>query len=162
MRPSLGGRKPEMIENRVVLPAPFGPIRAVMRPGKAVNEASFTASRPPNRLETLSTWSKASATARLRCLCFSEDPAMQAGEDANDASRRKGDDEDQHAAINDEIETRRAAGHELGQFAERLDHQCAEQRTEHRPDAADDRRKQRLDRNPRAIGDTGIDEQIIL
>ena len=51
-----------MIENKVVLPAPFGPISAVMRPGKAANEALFTASRPPKRLETFSTWSKASAT----------------------------------------------------------------------------------------------------
>jgi len=30
-RPPLGGRKPVMIENSVVLPAPFGPISAVMR-----------------------------------------------------------------------------------------------------------------------------------
>src|SRR6185503_17740040 len=103
MRPSLGGRKPEMIENKVVLPAPFGPISAVMRPGKAVNEALFTASRPPKRLETFSTWSRASATVRLRWLPFSEEPAMQAGEDARDTLGREGDDQDQHAAVDDEI-----------------------------------------------------------
>ena len=65
-------------------------------------------------------------------------------------------------AVDDEIETRRVAGHELGQFAERLDHQRAEQRTEHGADAADDRGEQRLDRDPRAVGDAGIDEQEIL
>ena len=82
---------------------------------------------------------------------------MQAGEDAGDALRRERDKEDQHAAIDDEIETRCAAGHELGQFAERLDHQCAEQRTEYRPYAADDRSKQRFDRNPGAVSDAGVD-----
>src|SRR4051812_12388564 len=125
MRPSLGGRNPEMIENRVVLPAPFGPISAVMHPGIAANDALFTASRPPKRLETFSTWSRASATIRLRERRLSEELAMQAGEDAGDALRREGDDKDQHAAVDDQIETRRAAGQELGQFAERLDHQCA-------------------------------------
>src|SRR5476649_258639 len=101
MRPSLGGRKPEMIENKVVLPAPFGPISAVMRPGKAANDAWFTASRPPKRLETFSTWSRASAKVRLRWRRFSGQPAIQTGEDAGDALRREGDDEDQHAAVDD-------------------------------------------------------------
>src|SRR5689334_7609029 len=113
MRPSLGCWKPEMIENKVVLPAPFGPISAVIRPGKAANDALFTASRPPKRLETLSTRSRASATVRLRRLLLFEEPSVQAGEDSGDALRRERDDEDQHAAIDDEIETRRAAGHKL-------------------------------------------------
>src|SRR5437868_10048521 len=98
MRPSLGGRKPEMIENKVVLPAPFGPISAVMRPGKAANEALFTASRPPKRLETFSTRSRASATAALRRLRSFEETAMQACEYPGDALVREGYNEDQHAA----------------------------------------------------------------
>ena len=60
------------------------------------------------------------------------------------------------------VEPGRVAGDKFRRFAERLDHQRAEQRPEHRADAADDRREQRLDRNPRAIGDAGIDEQKIL
>ena len=55
-----------MIANSVVLPAPFGPISAVMRPASAVNDALSTASRPPKRLETFSTRSRGSATAALR------------------------------------------------------------------------------------------------
>src|SRR3954452_6270581 len=106
MRPLLGGRKPEMIENKVVLPAPFGPISAVMRPGKAANDAWFTASRPPKRFETFSTWIRASATAALRGLRFFDEPTIQAGEDTGDALRREGNDKDQHAAVDDKIEPR--------------------------------------------------------
>jgi hypothetical protein len=36
--------------NTVVLPAPFGPIRAVMSPRPAWNDKSFTATNPPNRI----------------------------------------------------------------------------------------------------------------
>ena len=82
----------------------------------------------------------------------------QVGEDAGDAARRERDDQDQHAAVDDEIEAGRVAGHELGQLSERLDHQRAEQRPEHGADAADDGREQRLDRNPRPVGDAGVDE----
>src|SRR6266850_1155665 len=96
MRPWLGGTNPVTIENSVVLPAPFGPISAVMRPACAVNEAG------------------------------------------------------------------RVAGHKLGELSERLDHQRAEERTENGADAADDGGEQRLDRNPRPVGDAGVDEQKIL
>jgi hypothetical protein len=41
--------------NTVVLPAPFGPISAVISPWFAVNETSFTAVRPPNRMVRCST-----------------------------------------------------------------------------------------------------------
>ena len=47
-------------------------------------------------------------------------------------------------------------------FAERLDGQRPDQRSEHRAGAADDRRQQRLDRDPGAIGDAGIHEEEIL
>src|SRR5215207_1728094 len=136
MRPWLGGKNPVTIENKVVLPAPFGPISAVIRPASAVSDAWSTARRPPKRLETFSTRSRGSVTATPPC---SGQPAAQVDEDAGDAARREGDDNDQHAAVDDEVEARRAAGHELGQFAERLDHERAEQRPEHGADAADDR-----------------------
>ena len=82
-----------MIENRVVLPAPFGPISAVMRPASASNDAWSTASRPPKRLETFSTRSRASVTAALRRCGRPDKPAAQVGEDAGDAARRKGNDQ---------------------------------------------------------------------
>ncbi len=100
--------------------------------------------------------------APRRLVMETPDQAAHVGDQAGDAARRERHDEDQHAAIDDEIEARRVAGHELGQLAERLDHQRAEQRAEHRADPADDRREQRLDRDPRPVGDAGIDEQEIL
>src|SRR2546430_7375495 len=135
------------MENSVVLPAPFGPISAVMRPVSAVNDALSTASRPPKRMETFSTCSSGSATAALHGCRVAGllEYAVHAGDQSDDAARRKGHHEHEYATINDEVETRRVAGHELGEFAQNLDHQRAEQRSEHRAGAADDRRQQRLD-----------------
>ena len=81
---------------------------------------------------------------------------------SGDAARREGHHEDQHAAEDHEIEPRRVADQVLGDLAERLHHQRAEQRAEHRADAADDRGEQGIDRDPRAIGDAGIEEEEIL
>ena len=53
--PSVGVSKPDINPNKVVLPAPFGPIRPVMRPASASSEAESTASRPPKRLLAFST-----------------------------------------------------------------------------------------------------------
>src|ERR1043166_607796 len=164
MRPSVGAAKPEIIENSVVLPAPFGPISAVMRPVSAVNDALSTASNPPKRFDTFSTWSSVSATAVLRrCGVLGLlEHASHARDQSEQAAWRKGHHENQHATVDHEIETRCVAGQKLGELAQRLDHQSAEQRPEHRADAADDRCEQRLDRDPRAVGDAGIDEQEIL
>src|SRR5262249_38846591 len=41
--------------NTVVLPAPFGPISAVMSPRRAVKERSLIATRPPKRMLRCST-----------------------------------------------------------------------------------------------------------
>src|SRR6266567_2221909 len=41
--------------NTVVLPAPLGPITAVMSPARASNESVSTASRPPKRMLSWST-----------------------------------------------------------------------------------------------------------
>src|SRR5690349_6401526 len=106
-----------MMANSVVLPAPFGPISAVMRPAGAANEAWSTASRPPKRFETPSTRSSGSGTGRLRCRSGAArppPPSPQVGQEAGDAARREGDDEDEHAAIDDEVEAGGIAGQELG------------------------------------------------
>src|SRR5207249_4036894 len=66
MRPSLGGRNPLMMENSVVLPAPLGPISAVIRPASTASEALSTARRPPKRLNTRSTRSSGSAMGALQ------------------------------------------------------------------------------------------------
>src|SRR6516225_2620872 len=134
MCPSVGRRNPEMIENSVVLPAPFGPISAVMRPASAVNDAPLTARRPPKRIDTLSTWSNASAMTALRHEASHQ--RADRGQQTRDAARRKGNNSDKHAAIDHQVEPGGAAGHELGQFSQCFDHERAEQRTEHRADAA--------------------------
>src|ERR1700719_1015843 len=118
MAPSLSPRKPVMIENSVVLPAPFGPIRAVMRPASAVNDARSRASEPPKRFDTCSIRKSDSAIGTLqRCgrgSSWGPKSMTQVLKDAGDAARRERDDKNQNAAINDEIEAGRVAGHELG------------------------------------------------
>src|SRR5262245_46375218 len=103
MRPRLGGRLPAMIENNVVLPAPFGPMRAVIRPGSAEKDTRSSACRPPNCFETSSTRSRTSAIVafqRRRPLFYLPPQAgkggegvrrqamAKVGEDAGDAARR--------------------------------------------------------------------------
>src|SRR5262249_31418569 len=59
-------RKPLIMANSVVLPAPLGPISAVIRPTSTASETFSTASKPPNALQTRSTRSSGSATGALR------------------------------------------------------------------------------------------------
>ena len=47
-------------------------------------------------------------------------------------------------------------------LAQPMQRKRADKRTEHRAGAADDRRQQRLDGDPGAVGDVGIDEEEIL
>src|SRR5580704_15923319 len=106
----LGRRKPLMIANSVDLPAPFGPISAVMRPASAVNDALSTASKPPKRMETWSTRSR-SAMALLqgggRVGFPGAKATIEVGEDADDAARCKRNDQNENAAVNNEIEAGR-------------------------------------------------------
>ena len=83
---------------------------------------------------------------------------IEVAKDAGDAARRERDDQNENAAVDDEIEAGRVSGHKLGEFSEGLDHQCAEERTENGADAADDGGEQRLDGDPWPIGDAGIDK----
>src|SRR5437660_12280011 len=50
--PRLGRCRPLMTLNSVVLPAPFGPIRPVMRLASAASATSLTATSPPKRTVT--------------------------------------------------------------------------------------------------------------
>src|SRR6185437_9066946 len=161
--PLLGRRKPEMSANNVVLPAPFGPISAVMRPCCAVSDTSFTARRPPKRRDTRSTCKSGSAMAGLWQWRRTLPAAAQLRKPADQPARREGDDQHQHATIDHEIDAGRlAAGHHPRAFAEPAHDQGAKKRPEHGVYAADDRRQQRLDRDPGAVGKPGIDEQKIL
>src|SRR5262245_21452383 len=127
-----------MMANRVVLPAPFGPISAVMRPACAASDARSTASRPPKRFDTCSPRSRGSAMTLLRgCQRARLQAPPQIGNHPGNAARCEGDDHNEYAAIDHKVESWRRAGHELGELAEGFDHQRAEQRTEHGADAAD-------------------------
>src|SRR5262249_35084176 len=107
-----------MVANSVVLPAPLGPIRAVMRPASTASDTSSTASRPPKRLETCATRSSGSAMGALRCGGARREARAPIEEQAGDPARRKGDDQDQEGAVDHEIEPRRAAGRKPRRFAQ--------------------------------------------
>src|SRR5690242_5357245 len=106
---------PEIIEKSVVLPAPFGPMSAVMRPSLAVSDAALTASKPPKRQVTRSTASKGST---MLCLSRgwgnrSESPQQhvaQMRESADQAAWHEPDNQHQHRTIDNEIETGSIAG----------------------------------------------------
>src|SRR5262249_61981161 len=107
MWPWLGARLPAMIENSVVLPAPFGPIGAVILPACALRDARSGATKPPKRLDTPSTRSSGSAMAALqgrRCgsLGRQESPA-QIEQHAGDAARRHRHDQDEHASVDHQV-----------------------------------------------------------
>ena len=50
--PSVGSYTPVIALNSVVLPAPFGPMTAVIEPRITSTETSLTAVRPPKRMVT--------------------------------------------------------------------------------------------------------------
>jgi len=93
-----------MIENKVVL----RPVRTDQRgdaPRQSGERSLVHGEQAAEALGDVLDLEQASATVWLRWRPFSEQSAMQAGEDAGDAPRREGDDEDQHSAVDDEIET---------------------------------------------------------
>src|SRR4051794_13686830 len=143
-----------MIENSVVLPAPFGPTSATIWPSSAMSEARSSASRPPKRREMFST-RRMSAMTTCR-------PEMTTLHQPRKPARCEGHHEDEYAAVDHQIEARRVARDQLGGLAQRLHDERAEQRAEDRADAADDGREQRLDRDPRAVGNAGVEEEEIL
>src|SRR6516225_6315846 len=121
MRPALGLRNPEMIAKSVVLPAPFGPISAVMRAAGAANDAASTARRPLKRRDTRSTERSGSATRRLRRLLarYPQPPRETltgVDERADETGRREGNHNHQEPTIDHQIESRNVASPELCSF----------------------------------------------
>src|SRR5450755_2849043 len=136
MRPAVGSKKPVIMANKVVLPAPFGPITAVMRPLPMLSDASCTARRPPKCFEIPST-AKIGSTMRdlPHFLSRRHKPSAQLRHDAGDAARRKCNHQDQDDAIDNEIEAGDVAGNMFGRFAQRFDHQSTEKRAKYGADA---------------------------
>src|SRR5690625_3701490 len=54
MRPLVGLMKPAIMLKTVVFPAPFGPMRPVIRPSSSEKEQLLTACRPPKDLDSCS------------------------------------------------------------------------------------------------------------
>src|SRR5438132_12758480 len=115
MRPSLGGKNPLTMENSVVLPAPLGPISAVIRPASTASETLSTARRPPKRLNTRSTRSSGSAMSALQDRRpQTRKTPTQIGHPSRDPVRGKAYDQHEHAAVNDEAKASPNAGEGLG------------------------------------------------
>src|SRR5215831_7232877 len=73
--PASGFRSPAIMLNRVVLPAPFGPITAQISPSPTSKLMESTASRPPNRFVSCSTRSVGSVISRSvppRAICLQQ------------------------------------------------------------------------------------------
>src|SRR5579871_5076210 len=102
------------------------------------------------------------ATPREMAYLISPQARPQRRAQANDAARRKGDDNDQHRAIDRKIYTWRVARDNLGRLAERSHRERAGECAKHGTAAAHDRGEQSLDRHARSERDRGIDEQKIL
>src|SRR5262249_44409825 len=113
-----------MIENSVVLPAPFGPMSAGMRPCSAADDARASASNPPKRFDTCSTRSMGSAMAAPQRSRYSgpgrQGALAQVGQNAGDPARRHRNDQNENAAVDHEIEAGGVAGRKLGEFSKRL------------------------------------------
>src|SRR5258707_9917442 len=87
-RPALGAWKPAMAANRVVLPAPLGPISPTISPAPTSSEARSTALRPPNDFESSRTSSMAGGLF----------------EQTGEPIRQPRDDDDQHDAVDHQAE----------------------------------------------------------
>src|SRR5579862_5747419 len=125
-RPRSGRMKPAIIANSVVLPAPLGPISATMRPSGTASETSRTAARPPNdfaRPSTSSIGDTGIGDADALAPAEPRQAAQPVGQEA--------DDQHQDHAVDHQAERRRVQI-AARQLADRLQHERAEQRPEHR------------------------------
>src|SRR5258708_23535111 len=137
--------KPAMMPNSVVLPAPLGPISAVMLPSRTVRLASATAVRPPKLLVMPLT----SSMARRPCPAR----AAQPGEEADQPVRQEGKDDDQQRAVEHQVESGRTASQAAADLVERAQGEGTDQRTEHGAHPADQRHQQRRHRSLDALTD---------
>src|SRR5690348_15369123 len=113
---------PAMMPKSVVLPAPFGPIKAVISPSRATSDASSTAVRPPNRLVTPWTSSMAELSDWWS--------AAEARAQAYEAVGQKRQDHDQQRAVEHQVQPRGATRHDAAHLVERAQRDRANQRPE--------------------------------
>src|SRR5579864_893738 len=145
MRPAVGRRAPARTASRVVLPAPFGPIRPKMPPCSSSKLTSCKAASPAKVLVRRST-SRSGGMRPPFAVVAPATPATPAISSAHqprgepdDARRLEEDDHDQQRAVDQQVQLREG-GEDL------VVHQPidagADDRSPDRPDAADDRHQQ--------------------
>src|SRR6185503_8057844 len=95
MSPASGRTNPEIWANKVVLPAPFGPISAEIEPACTVSDTTFVATTPPKRFVTPTS----SSMARSRQQAAQRDAA-----EAEQPVRHERDHKHQQHPVEREIE----------------------------------------------------------
>ena len=149
--------EPAIRLNRVVLPAPFGPMTPVTPPRGSCKRHAVDGDEAAEALaDILEAEQRRAHARRLRhlpsalttapCKPSRARPTARISRTPNNARSTPG--------MRPAIVAR--------EFAKEMQRQRADQRPEHRAEAADDRPHQRLDRDPGAEADRGVDEQEIL
>src|SRR5690606_13723891 len=148
MRPSSGGMTPATRLKSVVLPAPFGPMRATIWPRCTESDARSTARRPRKLLETLATSSRVSADSGIAVILRALE-AQPARDARPDSIGHEHDRNPQGDAVENLLDARDLVPGELQRrvdaFRGQGQHRRAEDRSEQGADAADDRRQDDLD-----------------
>src|SRR3712207_841705 len=106
MRPRSGRANPETRLKSVVLPAPLGPISAVIEPRRTSSVAPSTALTPPKRLTTSST-SRMRSPAGAAAASVTEHHLLALAEDALRPERHE---EDEHEPDDHEAQRRDLLG----------------------------------------------------
>src|SRR3984893_6389902 len=152
--PWSGRWKPVMRWKLVVLPAPFGPIRASVSFSFTVKLTSCTARRPPNRLLRPRITSASAMAVPLRPRRFTADIALPGlAHHSHQPGRPPEDHGHQDQAVHGQLHAAdRTAEPALQQRRRRLQKDGADHRTPQRADPADDRHKGGLEREAEAKG----------
>src|SRR5215467_3942225 len=146
----------------VVLPAPFGPISAIVSFSLTEKLTSCTARSPPNRLLRLRTTSASAIALSLHRLAADE-ALVGFRRDTDEPRRSPQDDCHQDQTVDRELHaTRRAAEPTLQQCRCRLQQHRAYHRAPQGSDPADDRHQSRLDRDTEIERRRWVDEIDVL
>src|SRR5690554_4309177 len=149
-RPPSGFRKPAMVANKVVFPAPLGPISATICPCSTRMLAPFTAYKPPNRLLR-------STTSSMATSLFAGTPPQQ----ANEPVRQEADDENKHSSVDHEAQSlrvRQCPRH----FRQHAKRGRTDKRPKNSPCTTDHGHQQHLDRPSNTEGQLRVNVQVLL
>src|SRR6516164_5152188 len=125
----------------VVLPAPFGPMRATVSPSLTAKLKSCTARNPPNRRLMLRMTSASGIERHFfgRCRARTNEARIEFGHDADQSGWPDQDNGDQNQAVDSQLHTAMAATEPtLQQRRSCFQENRANNRSPQRTDAADD------------------------